>query len=48
LILKHAAAYAIQKVAVEHGLRLLKEDALQKVLLGRTSIEEVVRVIYSG
>ena len=48
LILKHAAAYAIQKVAVEHGLRLLKEDALQKVLLGRTSIEEIVRVIYSG
>jgi type IV pilus assembly protein PilB len=48
LILQHAAAYAIQKVAVEHGLRLLKEDALQKVLLGRTSIEEVVRVIYSG
>jgi type IV pilus assembly protein PilB len=48
LILQHAAAYAIQKVAVDHGLRLLKEDALQKVLLGRTSIEEVVRVIYSG
>ncbi len=48
LILQHAAAYAIQKVAVEHGLRLLKEDALQKVLLGRTSLEEIVRVIYSG
>jgi len=48
LILKHAAAYAIQKVAVEQGMRLLKEDALQKVLLGRTSIEEIVRVIYSG
>ncbi len=48
LILKHAAAYSIQKVAVEQGMRLLKEDALEKVLLGRTSIEEIVRVIYSG
>ncbi len=48
LVLQHAAAYAIQKVAVEHGMRLLKEDALEKVLLGRTSLEEVVRVIYSG
>lgn len=48
LILQHAAAYTIQKVAKEHGLRLLKEDALAKVLLGRTSIEEIVRVIYSG
>ncbi len=48
LILKHAASYAIQKVAVEQGMRLLKEDALEKVLLGRTSIEEIVRVIYSG
>ncbi|MDW8105850.1 MAG: type II secretion system ATPase GspE [Armatimonadota bacterium] len=48
LVLKHAAAYTIQKVAVEQGMRLLKEDALEKVLLGRTSIEEVVRVIYSG
>lgn len=48
LILQHAAAYTIQKTAQELGLRLLKEDALQKVLLGRTSIEEIVRVIYSG
>ncbi len=48
LILQHAAAYAIQSVAVQNGLRLLKEDALQKVLLGRTSLEEIVRVIYSG
>ncbi|MER3401919.1 MAG: type II secretion system protein GspE [Armatimonadota bacterium] len=48
LILQHAPAYTIQKTAQEHGLRLLKEDALAKVLLGRTSIEEIVRVIYSG
>lgn len=48
LILQHAAAYTIQKTAQEHGLRLLKEDALAKVLLGRTSLEEIVRVIYSG
>lgn len=48
MILKHSAAYTIQKTAQEHGLRLLKEDALAKVLLGRTSIEEIVRVIYSG
>jgi type II secretory ATPase GspE/PulE/Tfp pilus assembly ATPase PilB-like protein len=48
LILQHAVHYTIQKVAKELGLRLLKEDALAKVLLGRTSIEEIVRVIYSG
>lgn len=48
LILKHAASHSIQQAAIANGMRVLKEDALEKVLLGYTSIEEVVRVIYSG
>lgn len=48
LILKHAASHTIQQAAIARGMRTLKEDALCKVLLGITTLEEVVRVIYSG
>ena len=35
---------SISKTAKMHGMRTLKEDGLQKVLLGRTTFEEVLRV----
>ncbi len=34
----------IRAVAVEQGMRLLREDGLEKVRLGLTSIAEVARV----
>jgi type IV pilus assembly protein PilB len=40
-----ASSEDIGRVAVEQGMRTLREDGLAKVLLGRTTIEEVGRVI---
>ncbi len=39
-----ASSWAIQQAAVEEGMRLLRQDGWEKVLAGRTTIEEVVRV----
>ena len=36
----------IRKVAVEGGMRPIGEDGLEKVLAGRTTLEEVTRVVY--
>jgi type IV pilus assembly protein PilB len=44
LTLRRAAADQIADVAVAEGMRTLKQDGFQKVCLGVTSIDEVVRV----
>ncbi|MBC8102753.1 MAG: Flp pilus assembly complex ATPase component TadA [Cytophagales bacterium] len=48
LILAHASAYAIREAAIEAGMKSLKEDAMEKILLGVTTLEESLRVIYAG
>jgi len=48
LILAHASSYAIREAAIEAGMRSLKDDAMEKILLGMTTLEESIRVIYSG
>ncbi len=48
LILAHASAYAVREAAIEAGMKSLKEDAMEKILLGMTTLEESLRVIYSG
>jgi type IV pilus assembly protein PilB len=48
LILERAAADQIAEVAVREGMRRLRDDGLEKVKLGRTSISEVARVTDSG
>jgi type IV pilus assembly protein PilB len=40
-----ASSEEIGRTAVEQGMRTLREDGLAKVLLGRTTIEEVGRVV---
>jgi type IV pilus assembly protein PilB len=40
-----ASSEDITRVAVEQGMRPLREDGLAKVLLGRTTIEEISRVV---
>ncbi len=45
LCVKEATAEAIKDVAVEQGMLTLKMDGLEKVRMGQTSIEEIVRVI---
>jgi type IV pilus assembly protein PilB len=44
LTIEKASAEAIKHVAVEQGMRLLRDDGLEKVRLGTTSIAEVARV----
>jgi type IV pilus assembly protein PilB len=45
LTVARASTEEIKRVAVEQGMRELREDGLAKVLLGRTTIEEVGRVV---
>ncbi|MHB0975698.1 MAG: GspE/PulE family protein [Candidatus Aquicultorales bacterium] len=45
LAVKRATADEIKKVAVEQGMLTLKQDGFEKVRLGTTSIEEIIRVI---
>jgi type IV pilus assembly protein PilB len=44
LTIERASADAIKSVAVEQGMRLLRDDGLEKVRLGITSIAEISRV----
>jgi type IV pilus assembly protein PilB len=48
LILKRASADEIAAVAVGQGMKRLREDGLDKIRLGLTSPEEVLRVTASG
>jgi len=44
MAIERRPADEIRTVACEQGMRLLREDGLDKVKLGATSIEEVARV----
>jgi type IV pilus assembly protein PilB len=48
LALARAPAPDISEVAVRQGMRLLRDDGLEKVRLGMTSIAEITRVTGSG
>ncbi len=45
LTVEEATAEKIKAVAIEQGMLTLKRDGLEKCRLGRTSVEEIVRVI---
>jgi len=45
LFLRQAAAEQLRNLAVEHGMRTLGADALDKVLAGLTSLEDIARVV---
>jgi type IV pilus assembly protein PilB len=45
LTVERKSADEIGRVAVAEGMRTLREDGIEKVLQGRTSIEEIARVI---
>jgi len=45
LILKKADAASVKKVAIKNGMKSLRQDALDKVFKGITSVEEMVRAI---
>jgi type IV pilus assembly protein PilB len=46
LISQNATDAAIRTAAIEQGMRSLGEDGLKKVLEGRTTLDEVSRVVY--
>jgi type IV pilus assembly protein PilB len=48
LALQRAPAEAIRDVAVREGMRRLRDDGLEKVRQGRTSVAEIARVIGSS
>jgi type IV pilus assembly protein PilB len=45
LFLHEAPADQMRKLAIEHGMRTLREDALDKVAAGTTSLQEIARVV---
>ncbi|NIM05336.1 MAG: type II secretion system protein GspE [Armatimonadetes bacterium] len=46
LVLQRQSASAIREKARQEGMQTMKESALEKVLMGTTSAEEIMRVIY--
>ena len=46
LIVSGASDGSVRQAAVETGMRSIGEDGLKKVLAGRTTLEEVSRVVY--
>lgn len=48
LILARSSSYTLKEAAVEAGMKTLRDDAMEKILLGMTTLEESLRVIYSG
>jgi type II secretory ATPase GspE/PulE/Tfp pilus assembly ATPase PilB-like protein len=44
MVLRKASAAEIKQLAIKNGMKTLREDGLQKVLAGKTTIDEVIRV----
>ncbi|MDQ3986849.1 MAG: GspE/PulE family protein, partial [Actinomycetota bacterium] len=45
LVVENGSSEDIRKIAVQQGMISLKEDGMEKVRMGRTSIEEILRVV---
>ncbi|HJP83292.1 MAG TPA: ATPase, T2SS/T4P/T4SS family [Fimbriimonadaceae bacterium] len=46
-ILKRGPAHMVRNLAVQSGMKTLQMDAVSKILMGVTSVDEVLRVLYS-
>jgi type IV pilus assembly protein PilB len=46
-ILRGAAAHELRQMAIDNGMKTLQQDAVAKILMGVTDLDEVIRVIYS-
>jgi type IV pilus assembly protein PilB len=46
-VLEHSPAHSLRALAMGNGMKSLQMDAVQKILMGVTSVDEVLRVIYS-
>jgi type IV pilus assembly protein PilB len=45
LTVERKSSDEISRVAQAEGMKMLREDGIDKVLLGMTSVEEIARVI---
>ena len=45
LVVEHASSEDIKKVALRQGMLTLRRDGMEKARMGRTSIEEILRVV---
>ena len=45
-ILNRCPSHELRNHAIENGMKSLQSDAVQKILMGVTSVDEVLRVIY--
>ena len=48
LILRKAPTHEIRQAGLEAGMMTLRQDAMQKILEGVTTMEEALRVVYAG
>ena len=48
LVLQKSSSHVLREAAIDAGMKTLKDDAVAKILLGQTSLEECLRVIYAG
>ena len=48
LVLQKSSSHLIREAAIESGMKTLKDDAIAKILLGQTTLEECLRVVYAG
>jgi type IV pilus assembly protein PilB len=46
-ILKRGPAHLVRNLAVQTGMKTLQMDAVSKILMGVTSVDEVLRVLYA-
>ena len=47
LVLHKSPSHILRNLAIQQGMRTLQMDAVQKILMGVTSVDEVLRVIYA-
>jgi type IV pilus assembly protein PilB len=48
LIVKRAPLSEVRNAALANGMKTLKQDGFQKVIEGRTTVEEVMRVVFTA
>jgi type II secretory ATPase GspE/PulE/Tfp pilus assembly ATPase PilB-like protein len=46
-ILEKSPSHILRNLAIENGMKTLQSDAVQKILMGVTTVDEVLRVIYA-
>jgi type II secretory ATPase GspE/PulE/Tfp pilus assembly ATPase PilB-like protein len=46
-ILHKSPSHVIRQLAIQNGMKTLQVDAVSKILMGTTTVDEVLRVIYA-